>query len=201
MLTTAPVLIHYDPNRLTRVETDASDSVVAAVLSQLCEDGEWHPVSYYSATMTPAEHNYDIHDKEMLAIIRAFQEWRPELLGLRQKERFEVLSDHRALEYFMTTKALTARQVRWYELLQEFYFVLRYRPGRVNVLADTLTRRRDDGAQNLDHRNLTVLPQEVLDHQIVVELAFMDLHGAVTDSNIINRVLNANEGFAATEKA
>ncbi|QGA19827.1 hypothetical protein EYB26_007522 [Talaromyces marneffei] len=148
-LVSAPVLVYYDLNKLTRMETDASDGVVAAVLSQLCDDREWHPVGYYSATMSTAEHNYDIYDKEMLAIIRAFQEWRPELLGLRQKERFEVLSDYRALEYFMTTKALSARQ--------------------------------DDGAWNLNHRNLTMLPQEVLDKQIVSELAFMDLQGAVTD--------------------
>lgn len=90
MLASAPVLVHYDPNRLTRVETDASDSVVGVVLSQLCEDGEWHPVGYYSASMSSAEHNYDIHDKEMLAIIRAFQEWRPELrvYGRRNVSRF-----------------------------------------------------------------------------------------------------------------
>ncbi|QGA19800.1 hypothetical protein EYB26_007494 [Talaromyces marneffei] len=151
--------------------------------------------------MSTAEHNYDIHDKEMLAIIRAFQEWRPELLRLRQKERFEVLSDHWALEYFITTKALSARQVRWYEFIQEFYFALKYRPGRANMLADTLTRRKDDGAWNLNHRNLTMLPQEVLDKQIVSELAFMDLQGAVTDRNVIDRVLEANKRVAATTEA
>jgi hypothetical protein len=200
-LASAPVLVHYDPKRLTRVETDASDGVVAAVLSQLCDDGEWHPVAYYSATMNSAEHNYDIHDKEMLAIIKAFREWRPELLGLQQQERFEVLSDHRALEYFMTTKALSARQVRWYEFIQEFYFILKYRPGKANVLADTLTRRKDEGARNLAHRNLTLLPADCLDEQIVTELAFMDLQEAVKDSNVIDRVLEANERFADTQEA
>ncbi|KAI7969145.1 hypothetical protein EIK77_006050 [Talaromyces pinophilus] len=73
-LATAPVLVHYNPKRPTYVETDASDRVVAAVLSQLYEDREWHPVRYYSAAMNSAEHNYNIHDKEMLAIIKAFQE-------------------------------------------------------------------------------------------------------------------------------
>lgn len=76
----------------------------------------------------------------------------------------------------MTTKALSARQVQWYEFIQEFYFVLRYRPGRANVLADTLTRRKDDRARNLDHRNLTLLPQEVLDEQIVAELSILSVH-------------------------
>ncbi|EEA26621.1 retrovirus polyprotein, putative [Talaromyces marneffei ATCC 18224] len=101
----------------------------------------------------------------------------------------------------MTTKALSARQVRWYEFIQEFYFALKYRPGRANVLADTLTRRKDDGAWNLNHRNLTMLPQEVLDKQIVSELAFMDLQGAVTDRNVIDRVLEANKRVAATTEA
>ncbi|KAE8548994.1 hypothetical protein EYB25_009377 [Talaromyces marneffei] len=147
-LGSAPVFTHYDPKRQTRVETDASDGVVAGVLSQFCKDGEWHPVGYYSATMAPAEHNYHIHDKELLAIIKAFHEWKPELLGLRSEERFEVLSDHRALEYFMTTKALSARQVRWYEFLQEFPFILKYRPGKSNVLADTLTSSLDSCNDN-----------------------------------------------------
>jgi hypothetical protein len=150
--------------------------------------------------MTPAEHNYDIHDKEMLAIVKAFKEWRPELMGLRRQERFEVLSDHRALEYFMTTKVLSARQVRWYELIQNFYFVLKYRPGKANVLADTLTRRKDDGARNLDHRNLTMLPQEVLDERIVAELEVAELNG-VERSSVISRVLGANEEFTTTSEA
>jgi hypothetical protein len=111
-LTEAPVLCHYQPERPTQVETDAANSVVAAVLSQLCGDKQWHPVAFYSATMVPAERNYNIHDKEMLAIIKALKEWKPELVGLQRKDRFEILSDHHALKYFMTTKALNARQAR-----------------------------------------------------------------------------------------
>jgi hypothetical protein len=65
-----------------RVEIDAADGVVAVVLSQLCGDEQWHPVAFYSATMVPAERNYDIYDKEMLAIIKVLKEWRPELVDL-----------------------------------------------------------------------------------------------------------------------
>jgi hypothetical protein len=68
------VLAHYRLELPTRVETDALDGVVAAVLSQLQEDDEWYPVAYYSHTMAPAEINYNIHDKEMLAIIQALEE-------------------------------------------------------------------------------------------------------------------------------
>ena len=103
LLTHAPILRHYRPELETRLETDASDGVVAGVLSQ--KHGEyWHPVAYYSKSMSDNERNYEIHDKEMLAIIRALQEWRAELEGLQLRQRFDIFTDHKALEYFMTTK-------------------------------------------------------------------------------------------------
>ena len=68
-LVAAPLLCYFNYALLTRLETDASDSVVAGVLSQKQLDGEWHPVAYYSKTMVEAELNYLIYDKEMLAIV------------------------------------------------------------------------------------------------------------------------------------
>jgi hypothetical protein len=81
-LTTAPILSHYNPQQRSMLELDASDGVVAGVFSQLNPDQHWHPIAYFSKTMAPAECNYEIHDKEMLAIIRALEQWRPELEGL-----------------------------------------------------------------------------------------------------------------------
>ena len=141
-LIAAPVLKHYDPNLESRMETDASDGVVAGVLSQLHPDGEWHPVAYFSKTMAPAECNYEIHDKEMLAIIRSLSQWRVELQGTGS--RVQIYTDHKALEYFMTTKQLTSRQARWAEILSQFFFTIMYRPGKENTQADTLTRREQD---------------------------------------------------------
>ena len=106
-LVAAPLLCHFNYALLTRLKTDASDSVVAGVLSQKQLDGEWHPVAYYSKTMVEAELNYPIHDKEMLAIVLSLQHWRVHLEGT--PKRIQVVSDHKALEYFITTKALTAR--------------------------------------------------------------------------------------------
>lgn len=173
-LLSAPILAYYDPYRETRIETDASDGVVAGILAQKGDDGQWHPVAYFSKTMAPAECNYDIHDKEMLAIIRALEGWRPELEGLQTEGRFGVLTDHRALEWFMSTKKLSARQARWSEFLSRFSFIIRYRPGKQNMLADALTRRTDDvEAQNKIKdfvRTQRVLKQEWLDPQIVKEL-------------------------------
>jgi hypothetical protein len=70
-MTTALILQHYNPLYKSMLETDASDGVIAGILLQLYLDGEWHPVAYFSKTMAPAECNYEIHDKEMLAIIRS----------------------------------------------------------------------------------------------------------------------------------
>lgn len=109
---TAPVFRHYDPVRRTRVETDASDGVLRAVLSQCYDDDFWHPVAFFSKTMQPVELNYEVRDKEPLAIIRALQERRPELEGLARKDRFEILTDHQPLEYFMATRQMNQRQAR-----------------------------------------------------------------------------------------
>ena len=86
-LTNAPVLYHYQLELETQLETDASDGVVAGVLTQKHKN-EWHPIAFYSKSMLPAEQNYEIHNKEMLAIIQALQEWCAELEGLQIKECF-----------------------------------------------------------------------------------------------------------------
>jgi transposase InsO family protein len=173
-LLSAPILAHYHPDRPTLVETDASQGVVAGVLSQLGEDKCWHPIAFYSKTMEPAECNYPIHDKELLAIVRALKEWRPELEGLQANDRFEILSDHRALEYFMATKELNSRQARWAEFLSRFHFTLKYRPGKQNTLADALSRQEND-VQAQDqigkrYRTQILLKEECLDTRIIREL-------------------------------
>ena len=68
------VRAHYSPFRNTRTETDASDGVIAGVLTQKQDNEVWKPVAYYSKTMSPEEMRYEIHDKEMLAVVRAMQE-------------------------------------------------------------------------------------------------------------------------------
>ena len=94
---TALILEHYYLDRVLILETDVSDRVVSSILTQKQKDNLWQLVAYYSKTMQLAECNYAIHDKELLAIVRAFEEWRIELEGLQQPLR--VYSDHKALEY------------------------------------------------------------------------------------------------------
>ena len=153
-----PVLAFFVPGLETVVETDASDAVIAGILSQRHPDGLWHPVAFFSKKMTPAECNYEIYDKELLAIIRAFEEWRPELAGNETDEPTKVFTDHKNLEYFMDTKLLNARQARWAEFLSQYNFEVQFRRGVSNVKADTLTRRTQDTAGVVhNHRNQRLL--------------------------------------------
>ena len=101
-------------------------------------DGVLYPVAFYSKNMAPAECNYEIYDKELLAIIRCLEHWRPELES--RDIPIKIFTDHKNLEYFMTTKELTRRQARWAEKLAEFNFKILYQPGAKNHKADALTR-------------------------------------------------------------
>ena len=89
--------------------------------------------------MVPAEYNYEIYNKELLAIIKAFENWRPELEG--SSVPVKILTDYRGLEYFQTKRTLTRRQARWAEKLSEFNFVITYRDGKSNIKADALIRQ------------------------------------------------------------
>ena len=102
--TSAPILRHFNPDKECVVETDTSDYVSAGILSQIADDGLIHPVAFFTKKHSPAECNYEIYDKELMAIIRSFEEWRPHLESA--KGIIEVLFYHKNLEYFMTTKIL-----------------------------------------------------------------------------------------------
>ncbi|KAI0991938.1 hypothetical protein K3495_g16249 [Podosphaera aphanis] len=132
------VLQHFDWEKPARLETDASDVGTGGVLLQPDNSGNWRPVAFFSKKMSPAKSNYKIYDKELLAIVQAFEEWRPELEGTL--DPVEVITDHKALEYFMKSRILSRRQARWSEFLLRFNFKICYRPGTLNGPADNLSR-------------------------------------------------------------
>ena len=109
--TSYPILITADPEKPLRVEADASDFATGAVLSMKGEDEKWRPCAFYSKSLSDVERNYDVHDKEMLGIIRALEAWRHHLEGAKYK--IEIWSDHQNLQYFMGAKKLNRRQARW----------------------------------------------------------------------------------------
>jgi hypothetical protein len=146
----APILRPFDWEKDVILETDASDYVSAGVLSQYDDQGILHPVAFFSKKHSATECNYEIYDKELLAIIRCFEEWRPELEGTPSPVK--VITDHKNLEYFTTTKLLNRRQARWSEFLSRFNFKIVYRPGKQGGKPDALTRRSEDLPKEGDER-------------------------------------------------
>jgi len=139
--TSAPILATFDPERRIVLETDASDYAIGMCISQPDDEGRLRPVAFYSRKMIPAELNYEIHDKELLAIVEAFREWRVYLEG--PKYPVKVYTDHKNLLYFTTTKVLNRRQVRWSETLANYNYEILYTKGKDNAKADALSRRAD----------------------------------------------------------
>jgi hypothetical protein len=137
----SPVLVQWDPNRPTLVEADCSGGALGGCLSQEVR-GVLHPVGYHSASLTPEQRNYTIHDKELLAVVRCVEAWSAELQSVR--DPFTILTDHKNLEYFSTARLLSERQQRWAELLSRFRYHLQYRPGRFAGRPDALSRREQD---------------------------------------------------------
>ena len=190
------MLAHYDSLLEMWVETDASDFVVAGVLSQKHGNGVLKPVAYFSKKMTPAECNYMIYDKELLAIIKSFETWRPELASVN--EPVKVLTDHRTLEHFMTTKQLNRRQARWAEFLSEFNFKITYRPGKKGKKPDMLTRLSQDKPKGIDnsrqqHQFQTLLKANQLDDDIKKALAVVFCANKANKANEMDEVDEVDE--------
>ncbi|KAL2005961.1 hypothetical protein VTN00DRAFT_9615 [Thermoascus crustaceus] len=127
----APVLGIFDPEKPIFIETDASDFAIGACINQPDEQGRLHPIAFYSRKMTPPELNYNIHDKELLAIMAAVKEWQHYLEGA--KHQVVIYCDHKNLAYFTTSKELTRRQVRWAEELAPYDIKITYRRGSENA--------------------------------------------------------------------
>jgi len=122
--TTAPILTHFQPGAQLTVETNASDYAITGILSITGSDDEIRPIAFYSRTLTVPELNYDTHDKELLAIFEAFKSWHHYLEG--PAFPIDVVTDHKNLEYFSTSKVLTRRQARWSEYLSSFNLIIRF---------------------------------------------------------------------------
>ncbi|CAJ0933573.1 unnamed protein product [Ranitomeya imitator] len=135
----APVLCQPDVSLPFQVEVDASEIGAGAVLSQRSSDcSVMKPCAFFSRKFSPAERNYDVGNRELLAMKWAFEEWRHWLEGA--KHRVVVLTDHKNLTYLESAKRLNPRQARWSLFFSRFDFVVSYLPGSKNVKADALSR-------------------------------------------------------------
>ncbi len=156
--THTPILTHWVPDWQLVMETNASDYTIAAILSIYLEDGEIHPIAFLSQSLHNAELNYNIHDKELLAIFEAFKYWCPYLEG--SMDPIDVITDHKNLKYLSTTKILTQRQVQRSEYLSQFNLVIRFQLGKLEGKPDALTRQWDvypkEGIVNMQQSILTI---------------------------------------------
>jgi len=124
IVTEKPVLQHMNPELPFRLETDASNTAYGAVLTQRDPKGARHPVAYMSKSMTAPERNYNIGDKEALAIVKTLQHWRHWLEAV--KEPIKILMDHKNFTNFLKPQILKQRQARWLNALQQFNFTISY---------------------------------------------------------------------------
>jgi len=141
IFTMRPVLAAPDLDKEFRVEADASNYTTRGVLSMKCSDNLWRPVAFISKSLSDTERNYEIHNKEMLAVVRYLEAWRHFLEGTTTK--FKVWTDHKNLEYFMKVQKLNRRQARWALYLSRLNFTLKYVPESKMGKADSLSRRPD----------------------------------------------------------
>jgi len=138
--TTAPILGHWDPESPMILETDAFDYALVAILSTR-SNSKIRPITFYSRAFSTTEINYDMHNKELLAIVEAFKKWRHYLEGVAIL--VEVYTDHKSLTYFLETKTLSQRLAKWLEFLSQFNLSIKFWPGRLRKKPNALTRRWD----------------------------------------------------------
>jgi len=164
-ITSAPTLIFPSRSSLFHLECNASNFAMGAILSQQQEDGLFHPIGFMSKSFSNMEWNYQIHDKEMLVIMCALEEWRHFLKGSDQK--FEIHTDHKNLSFFQEAHKLNHCQARWSLYLSRFNFILTHKPGRQMGRPDALSRQADHpkGADN--NADCTLLTPEVFKLRVI----------------------------------
>ncbi|KAL0150433.1 hypothetical protein M9458_054260 [Cirrhinus mrigala] len=172
--TIAPILHHPDPEREFIVEIDASSTGIGAVLSQRHGDPpKLYPCAFFSRKLSQAEQNYDVGNRELLAMKASLEEWRHWLEGA--KFPFTILTDHRNLEYLRSAKRLNHRQARWALFFTRFDFSVTYRPGSKNTKADALSRLYEAEYQPLS-------PDPILPATLIVAPVQWDIITEVTES-------------------
>ena len=136
-LISSPTLIYPSFEKPFYLFTDCSDVAAGFCLSQYDDDGKEHPIAYGGKSLSTAERNYSITEKECLAIIVGIKRFQHYLMG----QKFYVVTDHSALKWLMHTKEPVNRIARWIMFLQQFNFEILHRSGNKHQNADALSRR------------------------------------------------------------
>ena len=132
-----PILACPDETKLFTLQTDASEKGIGAVLSQEDAGGQERPLAFFSRKLLQRERNYSTIEKECLGIVAAVKHFDVHLVG----RPFEIIIDHRALQYLNTMRNSNPRLTRWALALQPFEFVVKHKPGSQHGNADGLSRQ------------------------------------------------------------
>ncbi|GKB37435.1 reverse transcriptase domain-containing protein [Tanacetum coccineum] len=157
-LTEAPILVAPDWDLPFEIMCDASDYAVGAVLGQR-KTKHFQPIHYASKTMTDAQAHYTTTEKELLAVVYAFEKFRPYLV----LSKTIVYTDHSALKYLLAKQDAKPRLLRWILLLQEFDVIIRDKKGAENLAADHLSRLENPHQGDLEKKEINeTFPLETL---------------------------------------
>ena len=144
---------------------DTSAYGVGAVLSQEGETNRrtqkliQHPIAYYSSTFIPAERNYDIYERELLAVLKSLEHWRPHLAATEKP--VTVLMDHANLMFWKNPQKVNRRVARWFATLQDYNLKIKHVLGKLHAATDMLSRPPNADKGEEDNQNLMLLPPEL----------------------------------------
>ncbi|KAE9333440.1 hypothetical protein PR003_g14017 [Phytophthora rubi] len=178
--------MHPDDSKPFDVVCDASDFAIGCALMQFDDEGRERVVSYQSRQMKPAERNYPVHDKELLAMRYALIKFRVYLLG---EQTFAVYTDHASLRTAMKSPHISQRMARWLSFFAEYNFVVHYKPGKNNILADALSRRPDYDPRSVLGRQ--VIDDEDDDHCAVCIASGINLTNVSPEMDLRDEIVAA----------
>jgi len=135
------ILIMFDSEKFITLEMNASDEAIETCINQSDDKKHLHFIAYYNHKLTVIELNYEIHNKKLLAIVNFFKQWKVYLKESRHQ--IQVYTDHKNLLYFMITKVLNQRQIRWSKKLLSYNFQIQYWKRSENLKIDVLSRKAD----------------------------------------------------------
>jgi len=170
------------------LQTDTSAIGAGAILTQEAKGTKkWKPIAYFSCTFSPAKANYDIYEKEFLAVIKSIENWRAHLIWT--KEPFIIETDHKNLTYWKEPKKLTERMLRWHEKLQDYNFKIIHIAGKSNGPADALSRMHQKDEKEEPKLTL-LLPAD----------AFLNIFKAGDPETLEHEVMEAQQQHQVTMK-